>query len=730
MATGTIALTPCAPGENCQPTDASGGRAASTGNAAMFGVRMVGSATGSNFTGYTGGAAIYQFDTVKPVMATSGFPAGWVQSASGLKVRGTDTGMGMRRVTVTSPAKPDWNQNQVKEPFAECYDRKNRCAKIVETEAFTTGDLPEGNSTVRATGLDVIGDSTVSDIPVKIDQTAPQFLSVTGSLVEAEGDAVRADSSTLNVQTRERSEASDHSGVQKIEVLIDGQSSADLTYSVPCEEDQCPVTAGHEFSLAKTRLAQGTNSISVRLTDLAGNSRTLPPWLVYRDDVEENCTQQGVARTPTLFDPLSSHEASVASLDAVLPQVLAAPVTATTVAGKDLDPRLLADGQNYRASGSLGELRVPSDPSRGIAIGTGLEATCLTPTAVSEQASAAKLVNDGSAALYRDTATGTDTVVRPTAGGLKIFQHIKSPLAPTEFSWRVSLRPDERLENMSDGAVAIFADQPSEQPPTDDDSTGTAQGTPTLEPIESPEVPPVPPEPPPDPPEGPPLPSHPDDINHADAQLTREQNGLDEAQGERADNLVGLILPPWSQDALGAPIPTSLSAEGETITLTVAHRGATVAYPVVADPEAVSAATKRCTARPGKPRLVTFDGGRSYALRVSSYVSCDYSRGAPQEIGIKNQLEFRAFRDGGFRDGAVEVCTGEGAGATRYCPRLSQFGTYRNKVCDIGGLPNAFIGDAKARVYGYYRNQRGRRVDLRFEGRAGRTTRFSQNCRR
>jgi hypothetical protein len=211
---------------DCQPIDASGNPAGTAGNAAMFGVRMTGPAVGSQFTGYLGGAAIYQFDTVKPLMTASGLPTSWVDNASGMKVRGTDSGLGMRTVTLSSPTKSDWDQNRVKEPAPGCYDRNNRCAKIVETDAFTTGNLPEGAGSIRATGLDVIGDTAFADFPIKIDRTPPRIGTPSGQLWDARE---RTDDNRFEGLDRDgytlRATATDTlSGVAEMEVFVDGAS--------------------------------------------------------------------------------------------------------------------------------------------------------------------------------------------------------------------------------------------------------------------------------------------------------------------------------------------------------------------------------------------------------------------------------------------------------------------------------------------------------------------------
>jgi hypothetical protein len=65
------------------------------------------------------------------------------------------------------------------------------------------------------------------------------------------------------------------------------------------------------------------------------------------------------------------------------------------------------------------------------------------------------------------------------------------------------------------------------------------------------------------------------------ARLTDNQTVLiNEADG----SFHSLVAPPWAKDANGLSVKTSYAVNGSTLTQTVEHRVAGVAYPVVADP--------------------------------------------------------------------------------------------------------------------------------------------------
>lgn len=47
---------------------------------------------------------------------------------------------------------------------------------------------------------------------------------------------------------------------------------------------------------------------------------------------------------------------------------------------------------------------------------------------------------------------------------------------------------------------------------------------------------------------------------------------------------IATIAPPWARDASGQDVPVTLEVDGDTLAMTVAHRGSGFVYPIVADP--------------------------------------------------------------------------------------------------------------------------------------------------
>ena len=262
----------------CVKTDCTPG--GTKGNAAMFGIQTVGTGIHGSFTGYLGGASIWEYDTAPPVMTNAGFPASWVETASGMTVSGTDTGLGMQKVVLDSPTLPSWDQNRTKD-FTGCGDRNHRCPKIAQPTAFASGNLPEGVNTVRAVGTDVIGDSATATWPLKIDKSAPAITGVSGSLYAARNqtsdhrdEGIYGPSATLHVDATDS-----RSGVKSIEVAIDDISQAPSggLVSGACAQDGCPKTL--DWTLNSDSLTDTDHKVTITVKDqvagTAGSTDTL-----------------------------------------------------------------------------------------------------------------------------------------------------------------------------------------------------------------------------------------------------------------------------------------------------------------------------------------------------------------------------------------------------------------------------------------------------------------------
>lgn len=250
----------------CVRTDCTA--AGSTGNTAMFGIKANTTATLGSFTGYLGGAAIYETDNVTPTMTSAGIPAGWVESASGMTVSGTDAGMGMVKVALDSPSNASWDQNRTKD-FTPCGDRNHRCPKIVQPDPFATGSLPQGVDTIRATGTSAVGVTATGTFPIKIDKSPPSITNVSGTLYGARngtsdhrGEGLYGPSYALHVDAGDSL-----SGAKSIEVFVDNVSQAPTggLVSGTCASDGCGKSL--DWTLNTDSLSEGDHTVKIVASD-------------------------------------------------------------------------------------------------------------------------------------------------------------------------------------------------------------------------------------------------------------------------------------------------------------------------------------------------------------------------------------------------------------------------------------------------------------------------------
>jgi hypothetical protein len=121
-------------------------------------------------------------------------------------------------------------------------------------------------------------------------------------------------------------------------------------------------------------------------------------------------------------------------------------------------------------------ITVSPNPRRGIALEAGATTLCVTPDTVASNASPAVLTNDGGAAVYANVASGTDTVLHATNGGVETFTTLRSGDAPTEQRWHLDLPGDAQLRRNADGSIDVV-----DPTPVQPDTTATDPPIPTTE---------------------------------------------------------------------------------------------------------------------------------------------------------------------------------------------------------------------------------------------------------
>ena len=118
------------------------------GNAAIFGTSVYYSGAHAPFTNFLGSATVWIEDVDAPAVSEdSGLSDERWTSFRGFQARGTDSGLGLRKLVLDSPGNPGWRGAYTYD--ANCTgDRRNRCPQAGYVHSDTNG-LPEGVVPIR-----------------------------------------------------------------------------------------------------------------------------------------------------------------------------------------------------------------------------------------------------------------------------------------------------------------------------------------------------------------------------------------------------------------------------------------------------------------------------------------------------------------------------------------------------------------------------------------------------
>lgn len=461
--------------------------------------------------------------------------------------------------------------------------------------SWDTTTVPEGRVTVGATATDGAGNvSSSATSPTLVDNTPPA-VNLSGLLYDHQesGAAIGAGVVDLGVDAIDldaANDGADTAGVVRVEMLIDG---ADTDPSTNVQTQNCSGGSCDDFtdfSVDTSRLASGTHTVTVKASDQAGNVGTTT--LTVTVDTSQSLSQTdppapsfAPAPSTTLLDPQQA--VAVSDANVVAPNVVAASTSAST-AGGTFSPSLeVSDAapSMFSTAGSDGFAVADQTASHGISIDTDAGRLGVVPTAASDQGGQPAVIN-GAALVYPQTGTQSDTLVRPTDLGAATYTLIEGPVASQTYSWSVSLNGGQTLQQLSDGSVAVLEDPsviPAGQADTPDETDGepgptlndsttfmssspyVSSGTLAANPAAA---------------------GNASNAADAGAQFTGAASALSLAgQQVPSGQIVAVIHAPWALDSLGRSIPTSLSVNGNVLTLTVAHNAASAAYPVIADLE-------------------------------------------------------------------------------------------------------------------------------------------------
>jgi hypothetical protein len=221
---------------------------------------------------------------------------------------------------------------------------------------------------------------------------------------------------------------------------------------------------------------------------------------------------------------------------------------------------LVTDGEELSSAGALTSSTISKENAGEFAVNTRDGELSLTPLDTSPEASTPTVV-DGAAALFAGIWPAADAIVRPDALGVTTIVQLRSPEAPTSFSWEVGLGPGQHLHQLADGSVAVV-----EGPPAPDGSLwqgplGNALEALTLPAASAQSIP------------GEPW------RQETQAQYAAATSSVTAAELQTGGAALMVLESPTATDGRGGNVPTSLRVVGSTITVSVSLVPTTV-FPV------------------------------------------------------------------------------------------------------------------------------------------------------
>jgi hypothetical protein len=226
-----------------------------------------------------GGALVKISDRNDPSVEHGETPTGWAESHE-LSVRARDTGLGLRRIAVTSPTAPEWaGAERTWDCDGSRFARsKNLCSSEWEELGYWTHGLPEGIQTVRAVAEDGLPrTSKETDAQVKIDRLAPD-VEISGGLWELR-DRAATETDRFDIRVGavdgvpDGADGDRRSGVASIEVKV---GEKQIAFDSQTCEDSCPLAVKGELD---TDTIEGPQTVSVEVFDQAGH-RFFDSWTI------------------------------------------------------------------------------------------------------------------------------------------------------------------------------------------------------------------------------------------------------------------------------------------------------------------------------------------------------------------------------------------------------------------------------------------------------------------
>ncbi len=351
--------------------------------------------------------------------------------------------------------------------------------------------------------------------------------------------------------------------------------------------DREPVDHAVTLALAASTISPATITITTPSGTLASSTltgeagtidftipATMPVTIMISAAPGEIGSVEALLLDPSMMPTITPAPVPVALEALSANALLAAPSGSFVVGGQDVTPTVKRVGGGFALRGGFQTTRVPRDPRDATTLPTTAGDVVLSPVGLRL---ADPLMIASNAVVYQGVARATDEIIRPTTLGAESFLQLRGADAPATFSWTAHVPDGAVLEQVSSTRVAVIALAAPGDPATPLNPLNADTTIPTS------------------------LTSHVTDPSgqltdgvrsfaaSSDATLS-QYPPLDTGDSGRrlttttAWHVLAVVDAAWARDAAGTLVATTLHVSGQTITLTIAHQGAALQYPVLVDP--------------------------------------------------------------------------------------------------------------------------------------------------
>ena len=136
----------------------------------------------------------------------------------------------------------------------------------------------------------------------------------------------------------------------------------------------------------------------------------------------------------------------------------------------------MSRGRRVATSGDGVDVQIPIDPVGPVEVQTQSGTLAVTPLDVTSHASDGTAVNGREAVVFANTGVLSDTSIVPDANGFETFTDIRGEAAAEDYSVKLDLAGDQRVEQIDESTVVVVDPTPTE--PAAELPPAAAAGTP------------------------------------------------------------------------------------------------------------------------------------------------------------------------------------------------------------------------------------------------------------